>query len=163
MDESDEVAPDHGRGVQYPERANAPARGGGVHVSGGVSGQIAVGHHIRQSQHTSSEGPVTETDLAELRHLVEALAARVAAEAPPESRDSALDRVDELGKALDPARPRVHTLAAVRDWFVDHLPKLAGAVTSVIVNPLVGRLVEAAGDVASRQFTEFFGGDSGQP
>src|SRR4051794_7777180 len=132
-----------------------------VKVDGSVSGQMAVGSGINQTWTTAAAEPLTAVDLVELNHLIVELAAKVAAEAPAGSRDSALERVDELGKALDPAEPRVHTLAAIRDWFVDHLPKLAGAVTSVIVNPLVGRLVEAAGDVASRQFTEFFGGDSG--
>jgi hypothetical protein len=134
-----------------------------VKVGGSVSGQMAVGSGINQTWTTAAAEPLTAVDLVELNRLLEELGATVAAEAPPESRDAALERVDELGKALDPAKPRVHTLAAVRDWFVDHLPKLAGAVTSVIVNPLVGRLVEAAGDVASRQFTEFFGGDAEQP
>ena len=34
---------------------------------------------------------------------------------------------------------------------------LAGAVTSVIVNPIVGKLVEAAGETVSEEFRRRFG------
>ena len=40
---------------------------------------------------------------------------------------------------------------------VAHLPKLAGAVTGLVVHPVVGKIVEAAGDVAASQFRKLFG------
>jgi hypothetical protein len=137
-----------------------PHPGGGVHIGGSVSGQVAVGRDIGQTWVTDPAAAPTPPDLAGLRVLLDDLATRVATEAPPEHRDAALQRVDELGKALDPAKPKVYTLATVRDWFAEHLPKLAGAVTSLIVNPLVGQLVQAAGDVAVAQFKAIFGAET---
>jgi hypothetical protein len=37
------------------------------------------------------------------------------------------------------------------------LPELAGAVTGVIIHPIVGKLVEAAGDGLAAEFRRRFG------
>jgi hypothetical protein len=46
----------------------------------------------------------------------------------------------------------------VKGWFAKHLPGLAGAVTGVIVHPIVGKLVEAAGETLAAEFKRRFGG-----
>ena len=46
----------------------------------------------------------------------------------------------------------------VRNWFVKNLHGLAGVVTSVIVHPIVGKLVEASGDALVGEFCRRFGG-----
>jgi hypothetical protein len=45
----------------------------------------------------------------------------------------------------------------VLNWFKRNIPKLAGAVTSVILHPIVGQIVEAAGDIAAERFRALFG------
>jgi hypothetical protein len=47
----------------------------------------------------------------------------------------------------------------VKRWFVKNLPGLAGAVTSIVVHPIVGKLVEAAGDALAAEFRRRFGGE----
>jgi hypothetical protein len=47
-------------------------------------------------------------------------------------------------------------MQSIRQWFGAHLPLLAGAVTSVIVHPVVGKLVEAAGDMVAGEFRRQF-------
>jgi len=132
-----------------------------VHIGGSVheGGQVAVGQHISQSYvRADSDRPgVTEADLAELRRAVEAVKARIVAEVPPEQRAAAVERVDELEEAVVADEPDLTTLQYIRKWFVKNLPKLAGAVTGLIVHPVVGKIVEAAGDMAAAQFREFFG------
>ena len=133
-----------------------------VSIGGSVQegGQVGVGRNIRQSYertHTEGSSAVTEADLAELRRAVEAVKAQVVAEVPPDQQAAALERVDELQEAVVAEKPDLTTLQYVRTWFGRNLPKLAGSITGLIIHPVVGKIVEAAGDLAARQFREYFG------
>jgi hypothetical protein len=117
-------------------------------ISGDVSGQVAVGKDNVQTQATGDSAlkALTPEEREQLAALFADLRVRVRGEAPPDVRDRALDRVDELEDAVTGEEPDPTTLQLVRRWFAKHAPALAGAVTSLVVHPLVGRLVEAAGD-----------------
>jgi len=129
-------------------------------ISGDVSGQVAVGKGITQTQTIGAAQPqVTEADWAELRQALADLKAKVAAEASPEKKDAALERVNELEEAITAEEPDLTTMEYVKRWFVKHLPGLAGAVTGVVVHPIVGKLVEAAGDALVAEFRRRFGGE----
>jgi len=128
-------------------------------ISGDISGQVAVGKGITQIQTIGAARPeVTETDLADLRQALADLKAKVEVKAPPEKKDAALERVDELEEAITAQEPDLPTMEYVKRWFVRNLPDLAGAVTSVVVHPIVGKLVEAAGDALAAEFRRRFGG-----
>ncbi|WP_327640855.1 hypothetical protein OHB24_21420 [Kribbella sp. NBC_00482] len=76
-------------------------------------------------------------------------------------RDEAVKQVDELKRAIaDPKAPDVGRMKRVVSWFKEHLPALAGAVVGIVVNPIVGQLVKAGGDLAVREFNEQFGSES---
>ena len=131
---------------------------GGVHaaikVRGSVAGQIAVGNDIyQQIRHDSA--PVTDAERAELHALLDDLRAHVAATSPPEQRDGALERVDELGEAVTAAEPEIGTVRYVLGWFSRKIPALADTVRKLVLNPLVSRVVGAAGDVAATDFEQF--------
>ena len=133
-----------------------------VTIGGSVQegGQLAAGRNISQSYvRTQTQGPVavTEADLDELRNAVESVKAQIVAEVPPDKQAAALERVDELQAAVVADEPDLTTLQYVRKWFGKNLPKLAGSITGLIIHPVVGKIVEAAGDLAARQFREFFG------
>jgi hypothetical protein len=133
-----------------------------VSIGGSVQegGQVGVGRDISQSYvrtHTEGATAVTEADLAELRRAVEAVKAQIVAEVPPDQQTAALERVDELQEAVVADEPDLTTLQYVRKWFGKNLPTLAGSVTGLIIHPVVGKIVEAAGDLAARQFRELFG------
>jgi hypothetical protein len=81
----------------------------------------------------------------------------VAAQADPGKRASALERLGELREAVTADEPKGGTVEYVLDWFRTHLPKLAGAVAGVVVNPIVGKLVEAAGEAAAGAFKRRLG------
>ncbi len=130
-----------------------------VHIEGDVSGQVAAGEHITQTRHTGGAGPTAE-ELAALRQELAALKSLVAAQAPPEQQQPALARVDELAEAVTAEKPDLTTMEYVTRWFGKHLPALAGAVTSIVVNPIVGKLVEAAGDALANDFRHRFGGEA---
>jgi hypothetical protein len=130
-----------------------------VKIDGGVSGQVGVGENIRQRQ-TVHAAPqqVSPEDLAELRRALADVRAQVEAAAPPDQKGAALERVDELAGAATAEKPDLTTMEYVRGWFARHLPQLAGAITSIVVHPIVGKLVEAAGDSLAEEWRRRFGG-----
>ena len=128
-------------------------------ISGPVTGQAAIGKDIQQTYTTGATPPqVTAEDLAALRQALAALKAQVAAEAPPDKKDAALERVDELEAAVTASEPDLSTMEYVKGWFIRNAPQVAGAVTGVVVNPIVGKVVEAAGEGLAAKFRRRFGG-----
>ena len=119
------------------------------HISGG---QVAVGKDIAQHQ-TVGTAAVSTEELAQLRTAFSELAAQVEAQAPPERRAAAAERVAELEQALLADEPDLTTIQYVGRWFRSNLPQLAGAVVSIVVNPIVGKLVGAAGDALVAEFS----------
>jgi hypothetical protein len=105
--------------------------------------------HVNGQPYAYREGLTLHALLAELR-------AKVEAEAPPEKREPALSRVEELKETLTSDEPDPTTLELVKRWFVKNVPKLAGAVASFVVNPIVGKVVEAAGEGLSAAVREKF-------
>jgi len=99
---------------------------------------------------------VTEADLAIVQELFAKLKRQVDAQSPPEKRDSAIERVEELEEAVTEKKPDFTTMEYVKKWFDKHLPQLAGAVVSVLVNPIVGKVVEAAGELAAWELKRRF-------
>jgi hypothetical protein len=130
-----------------------------VTVSGPVSGQLAVGRSISQTQ-TNLGGAAKELspeNLSQLANLFAALRSDVTANAPAEQRDEALAKVTELEEAIAAEeKPDIVTMDYVRGWFARRIPQLAGTVVSVIVHPLVGQLVTAAGDAMVAEFRRRF-------
>ena len=133
-------------------------------VGGDVSegGQVAVGERITQIQTvTGPEPAVTETDLSELRRLLAGLKAKVADEAPPDKRDAALGRLQELEEAIAAEAPDLTTMEYVKNWFARHLPASAEAVTGIVGHPVVVGLVRAAGEGSVAEFRRRFGAGTG--
>ena len=126
-------------------------------VSGDVSGQVAVGKDIDQTQRVGAPAGLTDDERAALQRLFADFHARVAAEAPPEQQQAAVERAQELEDALTADEPDLTTARYVKGWFLKKLPGLAGIVTGVLVNPLVGKLVQSAGDAAVAQLGRVVG------
>ena len=127
-------------------------------ITGDISGQVAVGKGITQIQNIGVPRPgVTETELAELRQILADLKAQVEAQVPPELKGAALERVGELEGAVTADKPDLTTMEYVKNWFTKNLPKLAGAVTSVVIHPIVGKLIGAVGDALAEDFRRRFG------
>ncbi len=126
-----------------------------ANINGDVSGQVAVGQNISQSK-TEIQRAVTTEEMQELRQMLAQLKSQVESEAPADKKDAALERVDELEQAITEKKPDLSTMEYVKNWFVKNLPGMAGAVVSVVVHPIVGRLVEAAGDELTAAFRKKF-------
>lgn len=124
-----------------------------------ISGQVAIGAHQQVSQAVGqAAAPVTAAELAQLHQLFEQLRHQVQGEVDGDRLGSALERVDELETAIAADKPDLTTMAYVRGWFAKHLPTLTGAVTGIVIHPIVGKLVEAAGEMAATEFRDRFGG-----
>jgi hypothetical protein len=127
-----------------------------VEIGGDQSGQIAVGNDI--AQQTIRGLPPTDEEIAKLREQFRDLLRRVTEEAPPEMREEAQAKVIELESAVIADEPDLTTMEYLRNWFLKRLPSIVGAVTGVIVNPIVGKLVGAAGDGLVAEFRRRFAG-----
>lgn len=124
-----------------------------ANISGNISGgQVAVGKDIAQNQ-TVGDIAVTNEELAQLRVAFSELATQVEANAPPERRAAAVERVAELEQAVLADEPDVTTIQYIGRWFRNNLPQLAGAVASIVIHPIVGKLVGAAGDALVAEFS----------
>jgi hypothetical protein len=133
---------------------NAAAGGDTINanISANISGgQVAVGKDITQSQ-TVGTAAISTEELAQLRTAFSQLAADVEAQAPPERRAAAVERVGELEQAVLADEPDVTTIQYIGRWFRSNLPQLAGAVVGVVVHPTVGKIVGAAGDALMAEF-----------
>lgn len=124
-----------------------------ANITGDVSGQVAVGKNIAQTQTVGPVEQLTDAERMQLQELFTSLKAQVAAAAPPEQQGAALERVEEFQEALTAEKPDLNTAQYVRNWFLKRLPTVAGLVTGVLVNPVVGKLVHSAGDVAAAELT----------
>ncbi len=123
---------------------------------GSVSGPVHTGKGDIVIERWDAQG-TTAADLEALHALFSNLRGRVAAEAPPELAEEAQVQVDTLEKATTAEEPDLSAMERVRDWFLQHLPSVAGAVTSLLVNPILGKVIEAAGDLAAGELRRRFG------
>ena len=138
-----------------------PGRSYSTTISGGFSGQYVQGDGNVQVQ-TVGAREVTEADLVEVRRMLADLKSRIEAEAPPEKKGAALQQVEELEETIQSkdAQDVPDRLGGVKSWFKRNLPALAGAVVSVIVNPIVGKVVEAAGTGLAAEVQRRFGAEA---
>ena len=132
----------------------------GDQISGTISntsGQAAIGKDIDQTQTSIALGEApTAEELQQLAAAFAALRAEVERDAPPEVRDEAVKQAEALEQATTGPEPNVSGMAAARRWFLEHAPKLLGAVTAVIVNPIVGKVVQTAGDAIAEEYRRRF-------
>lgn len=119
---------------------------------GKVSGsQVVVGDYNTVTQRLG----LSPDEAAELRKVFSDFKTSVAADAPGHVRTEAVAQADELERAVVAEKPDVGTVRRVLRWFRDNAPQLAGAVVSVVINPLVGKLVEGAGTAIADRFQQF--------
>jgi hypothetical protein len=133
----------------------------GTHITTGPlkNSQVAIGDGNVQTYEAIEARPeVTPAELAELRQMCVNLKMQVQALAPVEKKAEALKCVVKLEEAVMSEKPDLTTMGYVKNWFVKNLPSLAGAVTSLVVHPIVGKLVELAGEMLASELKERLGG-----
>lgn len=142
-----------------------------VHVGGDVTRQLAVGNNNVQvdADHGAVVTVFEGKPVVPRRRPTPVLlpprpfpgllgrAAEVAQQAAPGNRSTAVEHLDHLHEAITASKPEPSTMDYVLDWFVKNIPTMAGAVTSIVLNPIVGRLVHAGGDALATEFKQRFG------
>lgn len=121
-----------------------------VHVGGDFSGNVVVG-----ANNTVTNAPVrlTTSEAEDLASLFARLRAQLG-----EEDDLARAKVDDLEEAITEGEPDLATMESVRNWFGRRMPRLAASVSELILNPIVTKLVGAAGAGLAAEFTRRFGG-----
>ncbi|PSL56223.1 hypothetical protein B0I31_104514 [Saccharothrix carnea] len=121
-----------------------------LRVGGDISGNVVVGDN-----NAVTNAPV-RLDAREAEDLA-ALFARLRAQLG-EDDDAARAKVDELEEAITDDEPDLATMESIRNWFGRKMPRLAASVSELILNPIVAKLVGAAGAGLAAEFTRRFGG-----
>ncbi|MEM9267052.1 MAG: toll/interleukin-1 receptor domain-containing protein [Cyanobacteria bacterium P01_F01_bin.13] len=141
--------------------AVAPAMPAGdsisANISGNMSGNIAVGKNISQTQNIGTLPEVTSEDKARLKQLLSTLTAQIEAEVPEERKEAALEHLEELEETITSDEPDLATMEYVVKWFKKKLPQLAVYVMGTLLNPVVGKVLEATGAVAPGELKQRFG------
>jgi hypothetical protein len=115
-----------------------------------ANSQIVTGDY----NHVSQTVGMSADDVAALRRVFDDLRTAVAAEVPQEQRAEAVAQVAELEQALVAKEPDPGRVRKALAWFRRHAPKVAGAVAAIVVNPLVGKVVESAGEAVGKRVRE---------
>jgi membrane carboxypeptidase/penicillin-binding protein len=104
--------------------------------------------------HVAQRVGLAPEEVAALRSVFDDLRANVAASVEPAEQQHALEQVAELEGALVAPAPDAGRVRRALRWFRDNAPQVLGAVTSVVVHPLVGKVVEGAGDAVAKRVRE---------
>ena len=112
-----------------------------ISVGGSVGGNVVVGRDNTVITHSV----VSNAELAQFRAAVDDLKRQMPT---PEAQA----QLETLHHAATAKTPDVSTMARVRNWFATNLPTFVGGVTGLLVHPVVGALVKAAGDAVVDQF-----------
>jgi hypothetical protein len=98
----------------------------------------------------AADPSVLDAILAELKKTV-------AAGAPADKRDAALERLDEFGEALIAAAPDLATMEYVQGWFARQAPALSEAIPAILAHPAVVQWIESCGADVAAEFRRRFG------
>ncbi len=112
--------------------------------------QMIVGDRNTVTQHLG----LSPQEAAELADVFAQLKSAIALQAPADRRAEAIAQAQQLQLAVVGEQPNPRAVRRVLRWFRAHAPQLAGTVTAVLVNPLVGKLVDGAGAAVSERFRE---------
>lgn len=122
-----------------------------INISGKVQeSTVTIGDYNTVVQHNT----LSPAEAAELRQVFGSLRSHLSAQVPQAQREEALAQAAELEQAVVATEPDPGRVKRVLRWFREHAPQVAGAVLSVVVNPLVGKIVEGAGEAIGERFGE---------
>lgn len=68
-----------------------------------------------------------------------------------DKRNEAISKAEKLNNEIIKEKPEPGKIEQLKGWLVDNVPEVAGAVTSLFINPIVGKVVEKAGKMISKR------------
>jgi hypothetical protein len=125
----------------------------------GPGAQVAIGKDISQ---TITQTPIelTTAERLELEHLLAELKNQLARlEIPENKKVIGQELVGQLEKELTKTEepPDASMIKIAGNWLLENIPALAGTLATVFLNPVVGKIVEGAGDIAAEWVQEQLG------
>jgi hypothetical protein len=123
--------------------------------------QFGVGDNVQLTMNTGAAAANLSADeLTALRAALAKLGEDVAARAPQDRREAALEQVQQIADATVAADVvDVPRLKRITRWFAANAPELVEAVTGLLFGPAVGALAGRAGGLA----TALLAGDDDEP
>ena len=130
----------------------------------GAGAQVAIGKGITQTI-TRALPDLTDEDLRQVRQLLSQVKEQIAAVDIPESKklmggEFAGQLEQELIRRDGP--PDGSVIKVAGDWLIKNIPAIGGTLASLFLNPVVGKIVEAAGDIAASWVKRQFGEPAGR-
>jgi hypothetical protein len=125
----------------------------------GPGAQVAIGEQIEQTV-VQAPAELTDDERTEIEQLLAELKRQLGElDLPERKKHVAQDLVEELETELTrtDAPPNANTLQYAGDWLLRNIPALAGTLSGLFVHPVVGKVVEAAGDLATGWIRMRFG------
>jgi hypothetical protein len=136
---------------------NTPGDRISANIKGIISGQVAVGKQISQTQSTASPGKLDPQALSILEQLCQDLKVQARTQLPATAQAPATERIHELHQAITAEKPDLTTMEYVKGWFAKHAPALSSSVVSLIFHPIVTKVMESAGAALAQEFRHRFG------
>jgi hypothetical protein len=106
--------------------------------------QFSVGDHnlLQQRVGEAARERLEPAEVEALARDLRDIRDRTAAQTPPDRRDEALSRVGELeATTMGADHPEPARIARVYRWFLRNAPDIAESVSTLLLGPLVGKLV----------------------
>ena len=121
-----------------------------INIGSVTDSQVVVGDYATVSQQIG----LTPDEVSELRGVFDGLKREVESQVPPEQREEALAQAAEVEASVVAGEPDPSRFKRALAWFRANAPGLAGTVASVVVSPIVGKVVEGAGDAIAGRFRQ---------
>ena len=124
----------------------------------GPGAQVGIGKGITQTS-ISITPQLSSEELAEVSRMFATLREQLAALDIPQSKKlTGQELASELEKELTKTdgAPDGNAIKFLGSWLLDNIPAMAGTITGIFASPIVGKLVEASGDLAKRWMKERF-------
>jgi hypothetical protein len=113
---------------------------GGISVGGDISGsQVTIGNNNvvvqgnRNRIGATNVRAISPAELRKLRAQFIRLKDRIESALPEDKKAEALQKADELQAAILQKEPDPSRMASIRSWFVKNTPRVASAVTSLVI------------------------------
>jgi hypothetical protein len=121
-----------------------------IQIGSVTHSQVTIGDYNTVTQRVG----LTPDEAEELKATFAGLRRDVQAQVRPERRDEALAQAAEVEAAVVADEPDPGRFKRALAWFRLHAPQVAGTVASVVASPIVGKVVEAAGEVVAARFKD---------
>lgn len=101
---------------------------------------------------------LTQEQIRTITHLFEDFQKQLGAvgDLGEAKRKEAQGKAEELREELTNEKPQHSTIEYLKTWLLKNVPAMAGTLTSIFATPIVGKVVEAAGEIAAQKLRERF-------